>query len=630
MTDMIKDDSKGFSRREFIKITGGIGAMAILGPQMAFAANPGARSMADVKQNRMETDVLVVGGGIAGAFAAVKACEMDAQVTVVVKGSVGRSGLTPGANTFFIYDPSLGDDYDAYIKQFLSSGEYLNNRNWTEKIIRESRKTYDEFSSWGVLTGRKDCFMPGTFTRSFEVVEFGDPMRKKIQEVGVNLIERAMITDLLLQDGRVKGAVGFSLDDEELYVIEAKAVCLCAGAGSFKPMGHFPCNSVTHDGDGMAYRIGAEISGKEFNDPHELFTGGLPPRPVFRGKDKIGRSGPLGSPIPGTGFGGAKVDIDKDPIGFTLKPVFQAMRGEIPAESGFGPPPGKRPPGGGPPGGGPPGGGPQGAGPPGLPTPEPSSYFPNSRMQSVIGATAGMSNHKGEGLWPKDTSGVSNIPGLFAAGDNLCSMQNGANYAGFGTSFCGSAVQGATVGISAAEYAKSEGKISIKGPTVGNALEAMTAPRQREKGFSPSWLTRAMQGIMLPFYVLYAKEESRLQSALSNILYLKSHIAPLMTARDPHELRLAHETSNMLLNAEMKLRASIMRKESRGTHFREDYPARDDRNWLAWIKIRQDHGNMVLEKQDMPRAWRPDMSISYERRYPKRFPGEMEFLRKNV
>ena len=247
-----------------------------------------------------------------------------------------------------------------------------------------------------------------------------------------------------------------------------------------------------------------------------------------------------------------------------------------------------------------------------------------------MGATAGMSNHKGEGLWPKDTTGVSNIPGLFAAGDNLCSMQNGSNYAGFGTSFCGSAVQGATAGTSAAEYAKSVGKVSINASAVSKSLETLVAPRQREKGFSPSWVTRALQCTVLPYYVLYAKEESRLQSALSNILYLRQHVAPLMMARDPHELRLAHETRNMLLNAEMKLRASIMRKESRGTHFREDYPARDDKNWFAWIKIRLEDGEMVLEKQDIPKAWRPDMSIPYENRYPKRFPGELEFLRKNA
>jgi succinate dehydrogenase/fumarate reductase flavoprotein subunit len=245
-----------------------------------------------------------------------------------------------------------------------------------------------------------------------------------------------------------------------------------------------------------------------------------------------------------------------------------------------------------------------------------------------MGTNTGMSNHKGEGLWPKDTSCASNnIAGLFAAGDNLCSMQNGANYAGFGTSFCGSAVQGAAAGTSAAEYAKSIKSVKVSTSTINDALTTLTTPREREKGFSPSWVTRALQSTTLPYYVLWSKEEARLQAALSNVLHLKNHIAPLMIAASPHELRLAHETRNMILNAEMKLRASMMRKESRGTHYREDYPYRDDKNFLAWVIIQQKDGEMVLTKKDVPKESYPDSSKSYEHKYPKRYPNELEALK---
>lgn len=600
-----------------MKVAGGIGAMAMLGPGMSFAANSGIKDMSNTKRIEIETDVLVVGGGQAGTFAAVKARQNGAAVTMVVKGAVGRSGLTPGANTFFIYDPSAGDNYDNYIKQFKSSGEYLNNMDFTEMIIRDSLKTYEEFASWGVITGTKAAFMNGTVTRSYEVVACGDPMRNKVKEMDVNLIERAMITDLLMENGRVVGAVGFSQDDETIYIIKAKSVCLCAGAGAFKNMGIFPSNSITHDGDCMAYRVGAEISGKEFNDPHPLPTGGTPvPETIYHGQDKVGNSGPTDTRNP------SNVDFDKDAIGFDLDMVFQANRGSIPSVRGArpdGPPPGDRPD----------GEGPKGGGHGGRPEMKPSPYFPNSREQVVIGTNTGMSNHKGEGLWPKDTSCASNIPGLFAAGDNLCSMQNGSNYAGFGTSFCGSAVQGAAAGTSAAEYAKSVKKAVVSSATVSKALETLVAPREREKGFSPAWVTRALQSTTLPYYVLWSKDEVRLQAALANIQHLRNNIAPLMIARDPHELRLAHETHNMLLNAEMKLRASMMRKESRGTHYREDYPFRDDKNWLAWIIIKQQAGEMVLEKREVPQAWHPDSSKSYEQKYPKRYPGELEALKKN-
>ena len=104
---------------------------------------------------------------------------------------------------------------------------------------------------------------------------------------------------------------------------------------------------------------------------------------------------------------------------------------------------------------------------------------------------------------------------------------------------------------------------------------------------------------------------------------------PRLYAGDLHELRNAHETANMILNAEMKLRASLSRKESRGTHYREDYPARDDNNFLAWIRLFQGKdGSMRVKKVPIPEAWKPSAEIPYEERYPERFPGEMAFINK--
>ena len=97
---------------------------------------------------------------------------------------------------------------------------------------------------------------------------------------------------------------------------------------------------------------------------------------------------------------------------------------------------------------------------------------------------------------------------------------------------------------------------------------------------------------------------------------------PMLFARDPHELRLAHETRNMVLTAEMQLRSALFRTESRGNHYREDYPMRDDANWLAWTKIKLDQGNMTLQKVPVPREWWPDPSKSYRQRYPMPMPGE--------
>lgn len=78
----------------------------------------------------------------------------------------------------------------------------------------------------------------------------------------------------------------------------------------------------------------------------------------------------------------------------------------------------------------------------------------------------------------------------------------------------------------------------------------------------------------------------------------RDHHTPMLVASDFLELRLAHETANMVANAEMKLRASMMRKESRCSHYRLDHPKPDLKNWNAWINIyHSGDGKMVLEKQ---------------------------------
>jgi succinate dehydrogenase/fumarate reductase flavoprotein subunit len=110
---------------------------------------------------------------------------------------------------------------------------------------------------------------------------------------------------------------------------------------------------------------------------------------------------------------------------------------------------------------------------------------------------------------------------------------------------------------------------------------------------------------MVPYYVLYIKKQDRLEAALANIGFLRDHFAPNLIANDSHELRLVHETRNMLLNAEMKLKASLFRTESRGAHYRKDFPEKDDKNWLAWVIISKHKDQMTLSKRPVPDEWRP-------------------------
>ena len=105
-------------------------------------------------------------------------------------------------------------------------------------------------------------------------------MRKQTLKIGVTIMDRIMVTDLLKQDGKIVGAVGFHTTRGDFCIFKAKATVITTGTGSFK-YGPLPTYYLTNDGETMAYRAGAEITGKEF-----CFGGGpeiIVDSPAWRG-----------------------------------------------------------------------------------------------------------------------------------------------------------------------------------------------------------------------------------------------------------------------------------------------------------------------------------------------------------
>ncbi len=152
--------------------------------------------------------MLVIGGGFAGCFAAIKAREAGAEVIMAVKGRTGRSGLTPWANSWFVFNDTRGVTREQYLRQFVLSGEYLNNMDFVDILMAESYDRYLEVSSWGAETGRTHYYQPGTVTRSIEVVGSGDAMRRQAVASGVHMLERVMITSLIKPEDKVVGRGG--------------------------------------------------------------------------------------------------------------------------------------------------------------------------------------------------------------------------------------------------------------------------------------------------------------------------------------------------------------------------------------------------------------------------------------
>lgn len=586
------------------------------------------------KTNVLNTDVLVIGGGFAGNFAAIKAAETGASVIMAVKGRTGRSGQTPWANSFFVFNETQGVTKEDYYKQFDLSGEYLCNKDYVEALIDESYDRYLDLSKWGAITGRENYYQTGTVTRSIEVVGSGDVLRKQALKVGVKLLERIMITTLIKPNDSIEGAVGFHMETGETYAIIAKATILCTGASSFKALGFgFPCCSVTGDGDAMAYRAGGEISGKEFNDGHPDRSANHFAKHEMRNVsgDAVTKKSPLEL---GGGPGGsvhpAKI-LHGDLIGMRIDTTATVHEKGLPLERDDFPMPGV--------------GIPKGQGYKthanntigsdfspmhphgGRPPRPPMNNHKQPPHHTPTGYSAvGMSNHKAEGLFPYDAFGKTNLKNLWAAGDSLSSMQNGAGYAGFGCSCAGSCVQGARSGIAAANAAKNMSTPKIDMNYIETIQAEMLSPITNEKGFSPAWVLQLMQNIMFPYYVMYYKEKTRMEAALSQIMYLQEQFAPRLSVNDFHGLRMAHECKNILLIAEMKLRSGLAREESRGTHIREDFPYRDDENFLCWIKLVEKDGKMITIKHPLPENFKPDSKLSYREKYPCEYPNEEKYI----
>jgi succinate dehydrogenase/fumarate reductase flavoprotein subunit len=359
----------------------------------------------------------------------------------------------------------------------------------------------------------------------------------------------------------------------------------------------------------MAYRIGAEISGKEFidfhwthwKDPADMYDNwkGVLGEDLNAGTDLMAGAGaldlvksvdsgsvPLLMSSPGGGSGGGSRPEGSRPDG-------ESSGGARPEGESSG---GARP---------------EGESSGGDARPDGESSGGAARVPAGIrdvtlplagGATAGMSPHKCEGIFPQNGKCESSIKGLYAAGDALCT--GGAQYHGVGCSSSASAVQGGRAGQYAAEYAATAKAATLSSTQKKEIATRMFGPRTSEQGFSPEWVTQVLQGMMVPYYVLYIKSGDRLKAALTNVQHLRDKFSTYLIASNAHELRQAHELKNMILNSEMKLRAALERTESRGSHYREDFPKQDDKNWVKWIVISKDGDNMKLTKKDVPDEWK--------------------------
>lgn len=570
-------------------------------------------------------DVLVVGGGWAGLNAAMAAANAGCSVVLVDKGKPGYSGLAPWPSSHRWLDTDLGDDPEAFATAIQRGGEYVVNKDWFQVWIDESKDTYNRLTEWGIFD-RYDRIADTDYWDSLDIqgyfqanagVERHARWIQTLEGAGVTHVDFTMITDVLTDGGRVVGAMGLHVPSGAVMQFNAPAVVMCTGGGCYKPTG-FPVGGNTFDGEYIAYNLGLPIAGKEYDDFHTTcsyapgnafinnnwdyveniwFCGGdiTADNAATYGKSKF--TAMVGDRITKAVEGvspNSGVDIEDQANGTITR-----RGGTVWEDNPDDPRQGK------------------------MVSPKPKG--------DVYGVAVGMCAHLSSGVWCgfDDLEGYTGIPGLWYAGDGAnASMVTGATYpvgVGFTSSFC--SIQGDRAGKAAAAYAATAEPAEIPADVVASTTEAINAPLTLEKGFDPNCARDQLQAIMAPYWITIAKNETVLQGALNQIEHMRDNVVPMLMASNPHELRLVHEMKHKVLSAEMKLRSSLERKESRGLHYRTDYPFRDDENYLTYTIVqRGDDGAMQVSSLPVKDEWKGDLTEDYATRYASRFPGEAELL----
>jgi len=235
--------------------------------------------------NIEKCDVLIIGGGGAALRAAIAAREnCDGRIAVVTKGALGRSGCTALAcsdrmafhATLPYTEPGGQDNWTYHADDIYRLGGRVSDYDLAEVLARGSGDAYDYLDKLGVPfakrpDGKADQFVTdgsiyarACYTGPYTANHIEEALVEKVKTLDIDIIERCMIADLILDDERVAGAVGVWQRENEFVLFDAKAVILGTGGGglAFK-VSVFPAG-MTGDGYAMAYRAGAELVNLEF------------------------------------------------------------------------------------------------------------------------------------------------------------------------------------------------------------------------------------------------------------------------------------------------------------------------------------------------------------------------------
>ncbi len=545
----------------------------------------------------ISTDVLIIGGGIGGLAAAVKAKEEnpDIDVLIVEKQTSGWAGKATKIGGILAFLGPNGSEDKFLDFQVRASGLYLNDQYLLFKYIRSSFQAIKDFEEWGAKLARTPdgklvaipTFYAPELSMTFIDIDLMLPIRARARKLGTKFVDKIHVVDLIKQGNKVVGATGFDIVSGKFYVFKAKATVLANGSCGYKVRRFWVAG--TGDGIAAAYRAGAEMRNAEY--------GNLYGHTVWQDTD----SGMVGYQflvnargenlaqkyLPGAGPTGVFLPV---PLAVGLEKEIAEGRGPI----YYAPPPGE-----------------PGNGTEGLPkitewTQRMAEKEKKYGLPSDVKREIGVPLHGETSCVKVDHEMRTSLQGLWAIGD---------------TSYAGSAVAGAVcsppgiapgsgimfavisaawAGPSAAQYAAEKAASNnFNYAEIKDTKEKIFAPMQIKKGLVPGDVINSLQEVTAPIKYNLRRSKARLNEALDVIEKIKEKL-PDLQAKDLHYLSKCHEVQSMVSCAELTYRAALLREESRGSHFREDFPVRDDKKWLKWVVIRQEQGKMKLQTQPVP------------------------------
>lgn len=547
------------------------------------------------------TDVLVIGGGAAACSAAISAKKEGAGVLVLDKGQLGKSGCSPNAHGgMAVYNKDKRDNWKIHFADTLMSGGFLNNQEVVKVLCQEGFKFVRRLEEYGSLFDRDE---DGTFSvrkfgghrykRSvFSGDETGHEMmsglKREISRMNINVIDEVMVTRLLLEDGMVVGAIAWDLARGGFIEVKSKSIVMATADAS----GVWPSASERQRGDGyyMALEAGAELADMEFIQYHpthawwpygvrgsvsESFRseGGYllnsegerfmqrydPEKMELATRDKVSvciyREVLAGRGTPHGGIYATVAHLDPDHIEKRLRLIFRKYM----------------------------------------------SYGFDIRKQPIeINARP----HYHCGGVVANTKAETNISGLFAAGAVTASV-HGANRLG-SNALVDILVFGDIAGRNAASRArdmkKREFNVQSQVDQEIRRITDMISKSPKNPIRIPPLRRRHWE--MMNKFIGVLRNEEGIKTMLEEIECTKTEELPNIMIKDKshcynYEVKDALEIPFRLTVEELAARAAEMRKESRGSHFRDDYPKRNDKEWLKNIVFYKKDGDIVSEYRDV-------------------------------